>query len=148
MSYPEEWLAVVWSARNIPGVLGLRPHSVSIVNTAWTGDHTGDGARYSEVTPIVESGGYPPKVRWMKDDEIAVGDLPKGTAEIGPITPSFSGGGLDLAGVDGSELLKGETRQLLITGPQHPEGALYRVTNIKSERALHYMLRAEPRTQA
>jgi hypothetical protein len=50
--------------------------------------------------------------------------------------------------VDGSELLKGETRQLLITGPQHPEGALYRVTNIKSERALHYMLRAEPRTQA
>ena len=139
----EDALADLWEGRAEAGIAGFRLHSVTIVDRAWSGQHTGEGAQYETVAPIVEAGGQPPKVRWLNDEERALGNLGAGTVEVGPITPAFPGGGtsLDLLA---SVLEIGATRGLLIKGPKHPTGALYRITDLQNERALRYMLRGSP----
>jgi hypothetical protein len=139
----EKLRPTVYKGRAIAGKLGFRPYTVQLVTASWTGTHTGDGQRYDTFTPITEAESQPPKVRWLKDDEIAVGNIPSGTVEIGPITPAFAGGGTDLA-LLAEELTRGSTRYVVITGPKHPSGARYRLTRIDAQRALRYMLRAEP----
>jgi hypothetical protein len=137
-------LPTINAVRAIPGQLGLRPHAVAIIQTISSGAHTGDGARSETETAITESGGQPPKVRWLNDEQLALGNLPKGTVLVGPITPAFSSGGTDLATIQGTALLQGDTLHVKITGPKHPNGALYRVTKINADRALRYMITAEP----
>jgi hypothetical protein len=140
----DDLLPTVYEARGIAGELGFRQYTVDLVTGSSTGDHTGDGDVIDEVTPILESNGQSTRVRWLKDEEIAVGALPNGTIEVGPITPTFTGGGTDIAALMGDALERGETRFLRITGPKHPDGALYQVTQVKAERALRYMLQAKP----
>ncbi len=83
-------------------------------------------------------------MRWLKDDEIALGQLPKGSATVGPITPSFSGGGTDLDLLNGTDLNVGQVRLLRITGPNHPNGADYTIKGVSADRALRYMITAVP----
>ena len=92
----------------------------------------------------VENNGNPPKVRWLSQKELALGSLPTGSVEIGPITPDFSGGGTALSNFDGSALAEGETLHIEITGPRHPTGALYSVAEIRADRALHWTIVAAP----
>jgi hypothetical protein len=147
MALRDDLLPLVSSVRSIAGQIGIRMHSVAIVSGSWSGDHTGDGTEDQTATAITEAGGHPPKVRWLNDEQIAVGQLAKGTVEIGPITPSFPGGGTDLATLVGAALTRGETIHLRITGPAHPDGALYRVIDIRADRAFRYMLKASPTSE-
>ncbi len=136
----------LFNARSIAGQLGFRVNSVAIV-IARTGSgeqFTGDGQRYERVTPITEANQQAPKVRWLKDDELAVGNLEAGTVEVGPITPEFSGGGTSRALLTGDDLEAGAVRLMRITGAQHPDGADYRITDVKVDRALRYKLRGVP----
>jgi hypothetical protein len=139
----DDLMSVVYEGRAIAGSLGFRPHTVAIVATTWTGQHTGEGSGIPESTPIVEANSQPPRVRWLNSEEIALANLGSGIVEIGPITPSFSGGGTDLETLAG-DVQTGATRYVLITGPQHPNGAVYRITDISAERPLRYMLKAAP----
>lgn len=129
--------------RSVPGQHGLRVHTAALIHRRYSGD-TGASANYTEEIPIVERGGFPPKIRWLKDDEIAVGSLMAGTVEIGPITPEFSGGGTDFADIVGRPLDRGDTLHVRITGPQHPDGALYRIARSSADKALHYTIQAVP----
>jgi len=143
MALADDLIAVIWSIRSIPGQFGLRPHTVQIINRFAYGQHTGD-VDLSSATPLVEHGNTNPKVRWLDDEALAVGGLPSGTVEIGPITPKFDAGGTALATLDARNLDTGDSLHLLITGPKHPSGALYKVVRINADRAMHYMLRATP----
>lgn len=142
MTLADDLMATVLAGRGIAGELGFRPHTVAIVSESYLG-HTGEDPANTDETPIVEGGGQPPKVRWLKDDEIALGNLAGGTIEVGPITPAFAGGGTDLSVLAGS-LERGAIRYVRITGPKHPDGASYRITEIRAERALRYIIRAVP----
>lgn len=144
MAHPDDFRAIAYAARAIPGQFGLRPHAVAILSGSWSGSHTGDGTETTTSVALTESGGYPPKVRWLNDEDRAVGNLPDGTVEIGPITPAFSGGGTDIASLNASALSRGHTLHLRITGPQHPSGAIYRVLGVECDRAIHYTIRAAP----
>lgn len=135
---------LAYSVRAIPGQLGVRPHRVSVLRRSWSGPHVGDGTRTDVEVDIVEAGGQPPKVRWLSDEELAVGSLNPGTVQIGPITPAFPGGGTNLGTLDGSALTAGQVRHLWIVGPQHPNGAAYKVTKLTADRALHYTIQATP----
>jgi hypothetical protein len=123
--------------------LGLRPHTVSIVLASTDGTHTGDGGRLETLTPLTHSDGSAPKVRWAKDQDVAMQLVTAGTVTIGPITSDFTGFEY-LADLDGRNLDRGEVRLLRLTGPKHPEGADYRIESVKSERALHYLITACP----
>jgi len=144
MSFADSLKPILYGARAFAGQLGFRPHAVEILTGAWSGAHTGDGTETATALPIAESGGQPPKTRWLNDEQIALGGLPRGTVEIGPITPSFPGGGTLLATLAGDALVRGETIHVRITGPKHPSGALYRLTSLTADKALSYKLQAQP----
>lgn len=144
MTFASSLYPMLARVRAIPGQLGLRPHTVSVVSRSWSGGQTGEGDETVVNVPIVEADGRPPKVRWLSNEEIALGGLPSGSVQIGPITPSFSDGGTNLSDLDGSDLETSDTRQLRITGPQHPNGALYRVKALNADSALHYTIVAVP----
>src|SRR5512146_450707 len=112
----DRYKRVAWQYRNLPGIHGLRVHTVSVVTATWSGSHVGDGAETKTTTEIVERGGLPPKIRWLSQEELTVGGLDRGTVEIGPITPDFSAGGTSFGTLLGDSLAAGGTLQLLITG--------------------------------
>ena len=143
-TFRDALLPTISAVRAIAGQLGIRLHTVAIVTGAWSGDHTGDGVETQAATPITESGGHPPKVRWLNDEQITVGNLPRGTVEIGPITPAFTGGGTELGMLTAEAIQRGDTVHVRITGPNHPDGAMYRVTDVQSHRAFRYMIQAQP----
>ena len=141
-TFAENLLPSLYKIRAIPGNLGLRIHSVTLITSAWSGSHTGDGTETTTETPIYESGSKSPKVRWKTQEEVAVGNLARGTCEIGPITPSFTGGGTVFASFGNVDA--GETVHIKITGPEHPSGALYKLTHIHQETPFRIMLEASP----
>jgi hypothetical protein len=146
MTLADDLLPVVYEGRAIAGELGFRPHTVALVVASTDGTHTGDGVRDETVTAITELGGQPPRVRWLNDEEIALGQLPAGSTmvEVGAITPEHSGVGTSLALLTGADMTDGEVRLLRITGPNHPSGADYRITSVSADKPLRYMIRAVP----
>jgi hypothetical protein len=68
----------LYRARALSGRFGLRPYRVLFVKRAYTGTHTGDGARLEEWTPITHADGQPVNVRFSRIEERALGNLPDG----------------------------------------------------------------------
>lgn len=129
--------------RAIPGKKGLRVHTVKLLSRGWSGTHSGDGGRFDVELTIVEGNNQPPKIRWVSDEELAVGALSSGTVEIGPITADDSSRTW-LDDLQGAELSTGEARYLVITGPKCPNGVKHRITRITAHKAMHYMIQAQP----
>lgn len=140
----ERYKRIAWRYRNTPGVHGLRVHTVDLVTTVSAGAQTGEGAKTVTTTPLQERGGLPPKVRWLKQEELALSELAAGSVEIGPITPDFSAGGTQLSALSGDGMAVASTFHFVITGPQHPSGAKYRLVTTTGDRALHYTIVASP----
>ncbi len=139
MTLADDLKPVAFEARGIAGTLGFRPHRVYRV-TAYKGANIRDVAG-QEVTEITEGSGQPPRVRWLKSEEIAVGSLAHGSVEIGAITPSDE---LD-AWLRGEDMAAGDERYLRIVGPKTTqEGDLYRVTSYAAEKPLRRMIQAAP----
>lgn len=145
MTLADDLKQTVFDGRGIAGSLGFRTHTVEVVVEHFDGQHTGEGSLGQTITPITEGGGHSPKVRALKDDEIALAALPNGTLEIGPITPEFAAGGTSDDLLFGP-LPVGSTRYFRVTGPLAPEGALYRLSGSSRDRTLRRMLRVEPVT--
>jgi len=141
MTLADDLKPIVYSARAIMGQLGMRPHRLEryVIPAETPRDDL-----YPRVTPIVESGGQSPKIRWLNEEEQAVGGLPRGTVEVGPITPKFTGGGTDVALLRGDDLLPPDKLYYRIVGPHHPDGALYRLTKLSDEKALRIMMQLQP----
>jgi hypothetical protein len=144
MTLADDLKPIVYSARAIAGNLGFRVHSVAMVYAETDGEHTGDGARSETVTSLLEAEGQSPRVRWLNDEEIALGQLAMGAIEVGPITPLHNGNGTDIDLLTGADMTDGQVRLLRITGPNHPSGADYRITSVSADRPLRYMIRAVP----
>lgn len=139
-SLRDELLSTCYEARAIAGELGFRQHSVALVIASTSGTHTGDGSRSEVVTAITEANGQPPRVKWMKDEDLAISQLPRGSVEVGPITPGYT----SLSLLNGDDMADGEVRLLRITGPNHPNGADYVIQGVSADRALRYMITAVP----
>ncbi len=134
---------ILYSVRAITGQFGLRPYSVAIVQTTYSGAHTGRGTSSGTPVAITEGNGQPPKVRQLNTEELALGNLGKGSLRIGPITPGHPGGGTAI------EVLKpclaaGQTVHVIVTGPEYSNGAKFAIKDLETDHALHYMLTVEP----
>ena len=134
--------------RAIPGRdFGLRPYTVSVVLRYHSGDNAGDGDAVDVATEL-QAGGQPPKVRFANDEERALGNLPAGSLDVGPITPDYVGGGLAWDVITGAAAIAGTEVLFLVTGPEFPTGALYAKVGGDSARGLRYTLRLAPRQLA
>ncbi len=130
----------VYRARAIAGAAGFRDHSATIIIAHWTAAQAGAGTRYTTEIPIVEARGQNPRIRWLSDEEIAVGGYAaKSVVEIGAITPPFAGGGTDLTPLN--EMSTRDTAKVILRGPRHPNGASYRIGQL-SFKPLRNMIRA------
>ncbi len=147
MGFRDDLRALCYSVRSIPGQLEMRPYSVAIRTGSWSGAYTGRGVATNTDVLITESGGHNPKVRFLSGEELALGQLDSGAVEIGPITPDFPGGGTDLGDLLPA-VADGQTVHVLLTGPKYPDGAQFRITDVKTDRAFHYKLTAQPVSNA
>lgn len=148
MTLAEDLRPTLFEARSIAGSLGLRPYSVAIVIGAWSGTYVGRGDKTDTLQPITEAGGQPPKVRFLNEEQLALSastgtGLGKGSCTIGPITPDFPGGGTSLAELVPAVAAQ-QTVHVVLTGPAYPAGAKFLVKEVKTDRALHWLLVCEP----
>lgn len=143
MTLRDDILPIAYSARAIAGELGFRPYRVYVLTGSWSGQHTGEGSETETETELTEAGGQSPKVRFLNDEEIAVGQLVAGTVAIGPITPAFSGGGTDLSTIQPS-LDAGETIHVRLDGPYSTTAKLFKIQKVTADRALRYVIEAAP----
>ncbi len=84
--------------RGIPGILGLRRYSVSVIQRTWTGTRPGLGASLDTTTAVLtDLGLYQVKVESVTErDIIASGNLYSDQdLKIGPITPPYTGSAAD-----------------------------------------------------
>jgi len=132
---------VAWTVRSIPGQLGARPYTVDIVVTTSSGAELGEGTR-TAVTTRVHENGQPPKVRWLTDRELALAGYATGTVEIGPITPEALGCGTSIDTLH-PEPPVNTTVRVLLTGPEFPAGAHFRIRQLTHHRSWQYLLTCE-----
>jgi hypothetical protein len=144
MTLADSLKPLVSSIRAIPAQLGLRPYSASIVTGINLGAHTGDQVGAYEEIPITESGGVPPRIRQLSDEELALANLGAGLWKVGPFTPDFTTGGTAIADMLGTSLDTGDTRYVKLTGPAYPNGAFFRVVKVGHDHAMHYDLTIAP----
>lgn len=143
MGFRENIRKLAYNLRRLPGErFGIRPYTVAVLIREWDGGEVGQGTLTETLTPIVEANGQPPKVHWLTSEELAVGGLPAGTVEIGPVTPDFPGGGTTLATLqpdldDSSELF------YVLTGPEYPSGGKFRLTGVRTDRTFGYRVTLE-----
>jgi len=121
----------------------IRPYTVERLESVNAGDYQLEGTE-TETAVEITVDGQPPKVRWLSDEELALGGMASGTVEVGPITPDHAGGGHSWAVLCGGDLSEGDRLAYRLTGPEHPTGALYRFCGGKHDRALHYLIRLRP----
>ncbi len=121
----------------------MRPYSVAVIVGNWAGEYVGRGGSWDCGCPIQETGGQPPKVHFLNEERRALGALAAGSCEIGPITPDFVGGGTPLDRLAPAIAAK-QTVHVELTGPAYPKGAKFLVKELRSDRALRWMLVCEP----
>jgi hypothetical protein len=136
--------ALVERIRNkYPGDHGLREFRVFIKSASWSGAYPGRGTETDSETELLE-GEYGPKLRFLSNEELAVGQLENRSVEIGPITPEHTTGGTALTTIQ-PILDAGDTLHLRITGPGFSTaGDIYAVTRMDTDRALRFMIQAKP----
>lgn len=143
MTFASDLLPMLNEVRAIAGGMGIRPYRFYVIDETYVGEHTGEGLANIDETEIVESGNRPPRWRFLSTEEIALGNLPGGAGELGPVTPGFTGGGTYIETLKG-DLERGATRHGRLVGPGHPNGSRYRITAVIDDKAFHYMIRAVP----
>jgi hypothetical protein len=135
-------------ARATAGAMGLRRFHVHTVVREWSGPNIGDGGSFDLETELLEAG-YPPKVRALTGEELALNGLGATTYEVGPFTPSYTDG-LETGGVTYSTLVpecKGGVRELFyrISGDEFGElGKLFARVGEPGVKNFRYILRLQP----
>lgn len=144
MTLVDDLLPTLYAGRGLIGEFGLYKYTVTRRVHSWSGSSLGEGAETVTSTAITEANGQPPQVVKPSDEEIALNYLASGDLVVGPITPSFNGGGYTPAELDGGSLSTGETLDYLVTGPDLPNGAVFMVKAIHADNPFGYMLHLAP----
>lgn len=138
-------------ARGIPGAMGLRPNTLSVVTRTHSLTRLGDGDTDETALVIETPGGNSYKVRDVSSREVSEsgGAYEVGDIVVGPITPAYAGppaGGYTPeqlrptveAGTRGTEIV------YVVTGPNAGE---YSHVETRVDRSLRYELVLRRRTR-
>lgn len=144
MTLRDSLRTVASRCRAIPGQLGLRPYTVDLVVSSWTGAHAGEGTQTQTVTPLVEYSGQPPKVKDADERRVAMGLADVGEKTIGPMTPVAS---VPWATLTQSAVADGNTVKVKLTHTETGDVTYFRVTAVDTERALGVRMKVFPITK-
>lgn len=133
MSFQSNLRKRVRRIRAIPSRFGVREYSVLVRVRTWAGAERGEGAETVTDYPITESDGKPPRVRWLNDEQLALGGYDAGTVKVGPITP----GGTPRSALEPSTSGNDDVRWIL-TGPSYPTGGAFSLKEIDDDRGYQF----------
>ena len=91
MSFIDDILPTIDTIRGIPGSMGLRPYTVAIRVTTWSGARVGLGTATDTDTDITVAGGlYSPKARSMSSRDVIAsgGRYQADDIRVGPLSPN------------------------------------------------------------
>mgnify|MGYP001585149938 CR=1 FL=1 len=96
MSFASDLLPAIDEIRAIPGELGFRGGTVTLIVRTWSGDRVGLGTATTTETPVLVGGGQSPRITRIDVREAVAsgGAYQQGDFRIGPVTPEFAGGGV------------------------------------------------------
>lgn len=144
MSIVRGALAVLDQARALLDDVGLRPYSVSVRTTRWSGaTRIGEGIPVITETDLEVFGGRRPKVRQLSSKEIVAqgGSLDEEVFEIGPYTPVYDGGGMEIAALDPAKANDPQEVEYILKGPGMPEnGAICQKVGDKVDSPFRLMM--------
>lgn len=136
---------LAYSLRRLPGErFEIRPYTVTVNVSAWAGDHVGEGVETVTSTAITEANGQPPRVRIVSTEQRALGSIPDGSWEVGPVTPDFPGGGTSWTTLTGGAAAAEGTVTYTLTGPEFPTGAQFVLHEARSDKTFGYRLILKP----
>jgi hypothetical protein len=131
--------------RAIPGRrFGLRPYTVAVRVRSSSGTYVGEGTLTTSTTDILVGGDQPPKVRFLSEEQLALGGFAKGSVEVGPVTPNYPTGGMMIASLMATAATAGQEVHFILTGPLYPSGGNFVLQKTGTDRALRYMLTLSP----
>lgn len=145
MSLKNDLLPIVDDLRSIAGELGFRPYQVWVRKTEYAGSRVGLGARTITETRLLV-GGQDPKVKEVSRKDMVAGtqELVDAEYEIGPLTPSFAGGGVSENTINPEKSATPTEVSFLLKGPGMPdEGLLCKRVGDHVARPLRYVIRVK-----
>jgi hypothetical protein len=140
MALADKWRRIADKHRALPAKFGLREYTVSILNVGYTGANPGDGTLYDTETAITVGPGYPVKVRFPSQKEIALEMAGLGSCFIGPFTPHYGDGGVSRDLLDSIQSDSYQMLQLWVKGPNFPNGVAMRINKRQVDSALRIIL--------
>lgn len=144
MSIVSNLLGVIDDARALLDDVGLRSYEVSLRTVTYAGTRVGEGAPTTVDTPITVAKGKRPKVSVETDRDVAAGRFSKTTYKVGPLTPPYSGGGVDPALLDPAKYSAPTEVFFVLKGPGLPtSGTLCKKVADNFERVFGYTITIE-----
>lgn len=143
MTLASDLKPAIEAIRGIPADLGLYVYDVYARTSSRAGAFGLEGTETVSETQVT-NGGKRVKVRVLNVEELALGQLGKGSLKVGPITPDYSLGGTTLSSIAGMSLAEQEQFRFRVVGPDIPNGAEFRLSRVEADWALHYTLTLEP----
>ena len=143
MALKDDLLPLVDDLRGIAGQLGFRPYEVYVRVTTFSGPRVGLGAATLSETRLLV-GGQNPKVRAIRSKDTVAGtaEFSNDTWEIGPLTPSFPGGGYTPEAINPAGTATPATTLYVLKGPGLPAaGLLCQRTEDDVDRPLRAVIR-------
>lgn len=111
----------------------MREYDVAVRVRSWSGAERGEDLKAECITPITEAGGRPPRVRWLSNEQLALGGYPAGTVEVGPITPGNTlRSSLEPKSEGNDEI------EWILTGPAFPCGGAFSLKDIRDDRGYQF----------
>lgn len=145
MSLKDDLLPLVDTLRAIPGELGFRPFQVWVRKTTYAGPRVSVGASTFTETRLLVNG-QNPKVRELKGKDVVAGtpEMAASTFEIGPVTPSFPGGGVSYGTINPTKTSVPTTVLFVLKGPGLPdEGLLCQRFDDDTDKPLRTVIRVK-----
>lgn len=140
----DDLLPLLDELRGLPGQLGFRPYQVWIRKTEWSGSLPGRGTQAFTETRLLVGGGQDPKVVEVHRKDIAAGsgELIDVEYDVGPLTPSYSGGGIDPSVINPPQTGTPTEILFLLKGQGLPaEGLLCKKVSDVMDRSLRIVFR-------
>lgn len=141
MSFVSDFLADLDSVRGIPDELGMRLYKVTVRVRTWTTARPGPPGVKTDVDTVltVAGGTANPHVRNLTSkDVVASGGLYSvDDYRIGPLTPSYAGGGVSYSAVDPAQATTAREVAFKIEGGQFAAGGEWFERISEENTALH-----------
>jgi hypothetical protein len=141
-NFAERQLAKVFKGRGIAGQKGFRTHSATGI-IEYADPTTGQGGIVRESLPFLEGNGQNPRIEWEKSDDVAFGNAPSNIVKVGPMTPSAALDDFFTRALD-----EGESRFVVIAGPNCPDSEKFAILDYDAGRPLRRMVRVQGLEQA